>query len=443
MKFVWLREPQLRVLFENEDVVVVDKPYGFDTHTNEARTGSGDEIPGLVEYFERQSRGGARLHVVHRLDRTTTGVLVFARTPSAAERYRSYFRTRTARKTYLFVTDRTAPSPAVCSVPIVRNGSELEASTEFEFVGDGVWRARPRTGRYHQIRVHAQALGLSLLGDQKYGGSEFPFHMLHCARLEFPDGLVLESPVPKYFADRTVRALEIDKRERLFAPGGCLRLINLDDVVLDRYNDRLLAKGETGEPFVADENGLRFEVRPAGGVGLYLDQRLQRSWVRETSRGRRVLNLFSYTGGFSVAASAGGAREVVSVDASKSMLNWSRVNHALNDLAPGPHLCRDALKFLEKCEPFDLIICDPPAFARTDGGVFKLDRELDKLLKLLFAKGREILFSVNGMKGGDLRAAIERAGAREFMSLQPSLDFAAPGETSSLKSFLIRTGISS
>ena len=81
--------------------------------------------------------------------------------------------------------------------------------------------------------------------------------------------------------------------------------------------------GAPVEPFAITELGARFEIRPDNGlsVGLYLDAREARGWVREHARGRRVLNLFAYTCGFGVAARLGGASRAVNVDTSKHILN--------------------------------------------------------------------------------------------------------------------------
>src|SRR3954453_23509749 len=83
------------------------------------------------------------------------------------------------------------------------------------------------------------------------------------------------------------------------------------------------------------ENGLRFRVDPPSGqkTGFFLDQRENRQLARALARGRRVLNLFSYSGGFGVYASAGGAREVENVDVSEAAIALARTNHELNEVA--------------------------------------------------------------------------------------------------------------
>lgn len=119
------------------------------------------------------------------------------------------------------------------------------------------------------------------------------------------------------------------------------------------------------------ENGLRFAIRPYDGysVGLFLDQRDNRLRVRELSNGKRVLNLFAYTCGFSVAAAAGGAEQTVSVDVAVKNLEWGKLNFGLNGLSLDQHLflrsdAGEALTRLKRQNKlFDLIILDPPSFA--------------------------------------------------------------------------------
>ncbi len=136
--------------------------------------------------------------------------------------------------------------------------------------------------------------------------------------------------------------------------------------------DRPLAGREVEPVVVVRERGLKFETHPLDplAVGLYLDHRENRARVRALARGKPVLNLFAYTCGFSVAAAAGGAECVVSVDQSKRALEWGKVNFGLNGLPVGPHAFYpdEVYEFLRRADRrerrFDLIILDPPTFAR-------------------------------------------------------------------------------
>ena len=137
---------------------------------------------------------------------------------------------------------------------------------------------------------------------------------------------------------------------------------------LDPVNDYIIGHMETDE---ALENGLRFHVDWLKGqkTGFFVDQRENRSLLEHYSQGRRVLNMFCYTGGFSVYALRGGAQLVHSVDSSAKAVRLTDDNVALN-FAPedGRHksFAEDAFKFLDNMEKdaYDLIILDPPAFAK-------------------------------------------------------------------------------
>ncbi|MBO5732734.1 MAG: class I SAM-dependent rRNA methyltransferase [Alistipes sp.] len=117
------------------------------------------------------------------------------------------------------------------------------------------------------------------------------------------------------------------------------------------------------------ENGLKFKVNWEEGqkTGFFIDQRENRDLVRQYSRGRKVLNTFCYTGGFSVAALAGGATEVVSIDLSERAVKLADENMKLNFGEDAPHqaIACNAVEYLKDIdEDFDLIILDPPAFAK-------------------------------------------------------------------------------
>lgn len=116
------------------------------------------------------------------------------------------------------------------------------------------------------------------------------------------------------------------------------------------------------------EYGLRFRVQPfaAENTGLFLDARPARQWIREHSRGRRVLNLFAYTGSLGIAAAAGGAVAVTHVDGKQNALERARANHALNDLPIDDRsLFRGNIythlpRAIRHGQRFDAVILDPP-----------------------------------------------------------------------------------
>ncbi len=117
------------------------------------------------------------------------------------------------------------------------------------------------------------------------------------------------------------------------------------------------------------ENGLKFKVNWEEGqkTGFFIDQRVNRDLVRQYSKGRKVLNTFCYTGGFSVAALVGGATEVVSIDLSERAVKLADENARLNfgDEAPHKAIACNAVEYLKDIDSsYDLIILDPPAFAK-------------------------------------------------------------------------------
>lgn len=136
---------------------------------------------------------------------------------------------------------------------------------------------------------------------------------------------------------------------------------------LDPQNDYIIGQYSGN---VALENGLKFHIDWLRGqkTGFFVDQRDNRSLLRRYSAGRRVLNMFCYTGGFSVYALAGGAAEVVSVDSSAKAVSLTDANVQLNFPGDTRHraVAEDAFKHLDTMErgAYDLIVLDPPAFAK-------------------------------------------------------------------------------
>jgi 23S rRNA (cytosine1962-C5)-methyltransferase len=161
-----------------------------------------------------------------------------------------------------------------------------------------------------------------------------------------------------------------------------------------------------GETLQVQEGDLRFEVNLGAHLdtGLFLDHRGTRARVRAEARGKRFLNLFAYTGSFTVYAAAGSASSSVSVDLSKTYLDWARRNLAINRLDGPAHrlLRQDVLDFLNAAvtsgERFDLVVCDPPPRSSAKSGVFEIQRDQDNLLRMLrtvLAPGGRLYFSSN------------------------------------------------
>ena len=157
-----------------------------------------------------------------------------------------------------------------------------------------------------------------------------------------------------------------------------------DEVPRDEESDdakpqgRVLWGATPPERIAIDEHGMKLlvDVRLGQKTGLFLDQRENRRLVREMSAGRGdALNLFGYTGGFSVAAALGGAKHVVTIDVDKDAIALARENFRANGLDAADHAfaTEDAFEILRRYRSegrrFDLVVCDPPAFAKSQKAV--------------------------------------------------------------------------
>ena len=173
--------------------------------------------------------------------------------------------------------------------------------------------------------------------------------------------------------------------------------------------DQYKKTGEQGHEFVIHENDLKFIVNLSDylDTGLFLDHRITREIIRKESSGKRVLNLFCYTGSFSVYAAAGGATEIVSVDLSKTYLSWAKRNMELNGFADnsplgppvpertregGTYVHADVLQYLQTLPEnyFDIVILDPPTFSNS--------RRMDEFLDIQRDHAQLINDCLKGLK---------------------------------------------
>jgi 23S rRNA (cytosine1962-C5)-methyltransferase len=182
------------IRFEDEHLLVVNKPAGMNTHAPAPFAGEG-----LYEWLRHRDQRWARLAIIHRLDRETSGVMVFAKSSEANRSLTAQFAGRDVGKTYRLVTDRTVPQREIKAVSsLVRAGDRYvsrpvhagsqRAETHFRAVetrgGLTTVEAEPRTGRTHQIRVHTAEHGFPILGDALYGGTPGPRLFLHASELK-------------------------------------------------------------------------------------------------------------------------------------------------------------------------------------------------------------------------------------------------------------------
>ncbi len=457
----------------------IDKPEGITTHQ------SNPNDWGIVEFIAHQNH--TPLYVVHRLDKETSGVLLVAKDRETAAALTEYFEKRSVEKKYLFLTDQKVNSKTFSHQSYIERDKdtyiskpekEPNAFTEFTWLweqnGVSLWEAKPITGKSHQIRLHAQDLGIPVLGDQKHGGTSWTRLALHAQEISMPEKALNFSSQRPWWADpenslivresfkdlgkKTILAQLMnayEKRERrkltqlssyrlshdesenfsadLYGNQAWINWYretdpNEDDlncfqvffqklnksVFIRRMNNRgqdpnsnqAWSLGDVSSEWTAEENNLKYELKTTQGLsaGLFLDQRANRAWVKQNSLGLSVLNLYSYTCGFSLSAAAGKAKEVCTVDVSAKFLDWGKRNFELNGFDPKKFefWSQDCLLFLKgalkRQRKFDLIIVDPPSFGRSKDSVFRIEKDWTQLLDLcssvLNSKGR-ILFSTN------------------------------------------------
>jgi 23S rRNA (cytosine1962-C5)-methyltransferase len=534
---------QLAIAYEDEDVVVVNKPPRVPSQAVEP--GDDDDLPSRVKRLLAVRRGVAESEVYlgthQRLDRDTSGLVLYTLRPEANAPIAKQFEERSIEKTYLVAVTGNAPAsprelvhvlaPARdgrMQVSDARDARGKEARTHVRTLRRDDSRSRAlleatiRTGRTHQIRVQLAHEQLPVAGDTEYGGAPALRVLLHAHRLVFRHPVTSErvevtAPAPMELEDWLVHgqraayrdpallqralALAVEARyalRRAHAAGTTttFRLVHeeadgfpglavevfgdwlvlrvLDDVARadeDSVLDALHALGYRGiyvkrhpkqanelvdpgseqiaphtpargsaapEVLEVYEHGLPFEVRLHDGLrtGLFLDQRGNRQRVRELAAGKRVLNLFSYTGSFSIAALAGGAQVAVSVDTSRVALEWADRNAARIGASDRHRsLARDAfeaLAMLEKRgERFELVIVDPPSYSTSKRGRFRVTKDYEALCAAalgVLSDGGSLLACLNhhGVSQAMLRRFVQGAAQARRLSLESLRDLPTP-----------------
>ena len=207
----------LPILYEDDDVIVVNKPSGLLTH---AKGGLSDEstVAEIIRPKTSFATDTDRPGIVHRLDRDTSGLLIIAKNPESAAHLQRQFAERTAKKTYIAITDgKPKLNAAKIDLPIGRNPSAPStfridpngkpAQTTYHVLAENdaqsLVELKPTTGRTHQLRVHLAHLNAPILGDRVYGKSSDCRMMLHAQKLEIalPSGerKVFEAAIPDEF----------------------------------------------------------------------------------------------------------------------------------------------------------------------------------------------------------------------------------------------------
>ena len=218
---------------------------------------------------------------------------------------------------------------------------------------------------------------------------------------------------------------------------------------------RRYIKGTTSEVLVGElkddlyvvENGMKIKLNLLNNrnSGYFPDMKNGREFIRENAKDKRVLNLFSYTCAFSLAAKMGGAYEIVNVDMSKNVLSTGKANHSLNNLEPRgvSYLSYNILKSfssLKRRGPFDLIIIDPPSFQR---GSFEATKDYEKIIKKLEQIATEDCLLLSCLNSPELESDFiidminEFAPSFKFVKrLENVAEFASENEDKSLKNLV-------
>lgn len=431
-----------------------NKPYGMRTHE------VNDDQTGFVETLSEKLN--KKLFVVHRLDKETSGTILFAKDKKSAQELVELFEKHQIQKTYLFLTDqKIIETEFTVTSKIERQKNQYvslkdgpsNSETHFKLIKHFpeknffLWQAQPKTGKPHQIRLHAQDAGIPILGDKEHGGSDFFRMALHAWKVEFLENKI-ESKIPPLFINPELDPLTLlllenwFKRHEIYEipKNETYRLIHHEsnEFRADIYGDHLwvydyteagftetqklnlqnfadsknlkpiirhmLNRGqgvggkekstlsaEAENHWIAEENSVKYLLKTDAGFspGLFLDQRENRLWVKNNSEDKKVLNLFCYTAGFSVNAALGKAKQVTSVDVSQNFLEWAKEIFNLNKINLENHefFAQDTLLFLKgalkRHRTWDLIICDPPSFGRSRDGVWRLEKDLPALAEFL------------------------------------------------------------
>ncbi|HUR45634.1 MAG TPA: pseudouridine synthase [Candidatus Saccharimonadales bacterium] len=289
------------IFFEDEHLLVIHKPAGVNTHAPSPYAGEG-----IYDWLRHREPRWATLSILHRLDKETSGVMVFGKTPEANRALTRQFTEHSIRKSYLLVTDRLVPREEMVVVSyIARAGAKYvsrsrgeisdRAETRLKVVdvqnGLTTVRAEPITGRTHQIRVHAAENGFPIRGDVLYGGTAAERLYLHAEELRLQHPANSQAMVFRIEADferessKMLRELLVDPKET-----DAYRLMHgaadrFPGLYVDKIGEFLLA--QSSEQLGAEE-GKAVENLGQGTDGVrgvyhkHLSRHLRQSNVKQT-----------------------------------------------------------------------------------------------------------------------------------------------------------------
>jgi 23S rRNA G2069 N7-methylase RlmK/C1962 C5-methylase RlmI len=239
----------MNYFYKDKNWLVVEKPSGISTH------GAHKGDLGLVEWLKLHHDEYA--HVCSRLDKGTSGLLLFARNAASVAMAQTIHEEERARKIYFFLAERSAKSLWTCTHPL--DGKPCQ--TRFKKIQEGsaycLYKATLHRGRKHQVRRHAAVSGIPLLGDEEYGGDSFCRVSLHCSELHWPGiDQALKIAFPLWFEaclngispEVTGLALAEKRYPFLAAVSDCCRLIHrgeypFEDMAIDKYGEWLCVTG--------------------------------------------------------------------------------------------------------------------------------------------------------------------------------------------------------
>ena len=289
------------VLHEDEHLLVVNKPAGLNTHAPAPFAGEG-----LYDWLRQREARWAKLAIIHRLDKETSGVIVFGKTPLANRSLTEQFTRRDVRKKYLLLTDHGLKQTEFTATSKITRAGERYVSGPTGDPAETLFRnanlksrisnskfveAEPLTGRTPQIRVHAADSGFPILGDTLYGGSPFPRVCLHAAEITLGHPasnkeITFRAP-PDFEADArlALRAALIDGHET----NACRLIHGASDGwpgwFIERLGDFLLSQSE-GELTKAQHTELARLTEHFSARGAYhkmLNRQVRRATPGETS----------------------------------------------------------------------------------------------------------------------------------------------------------------
>jgi 23S rRNA (cytosine1962-C5)-methyltransferase len=290
------------IVFEDEHLLVINKPAGMNTHAPSPYAGEG-----IYEWLKNRDPRWAKLAIIHRLDKDTSGLMVFGKSTVANKSLTSQFATRRVRKNYILATDKPVSfQQFTARSKLVRVNEKYASSKDKGDLAETVFRkiqplsdnskltwieAQPLTGRTHQIRVHAAENGFPILGDPIYGGSPAPRLCLHAAELSFEHPstrrMFTAKAAPRFFENTRLLL-----RHQLIdgSATNAYRVIHgaadgHAGLFVDRLGDWLLAQSERPLTRAQESllNDLMTELRCSGIYHKLLRKDVQKAGTAEAS----------------------------------------------------------------------------------------------------------------------------------------------------------------